>query len=189
MNEGLFHAINGLAGQSGVLDAAGRLGAQDLLYVLAAVLLVLGLSTWRSSHRTGSRMAIAGLLAVLTSLAIAVVLSRSWYEGRPFITDSTTRLLVAHADDSGFPSDHVAVAAAAATVGTLYRRSVGWLLGILVFAIAVSRVFVGVHYPGDVAAASVIGVTMGFVADFIVRRLIRSWGGKTLPGCCNKVGT
>ena len=33
MNVTLLHAINGLAGRSAVLDAGGRFGAQELLYV------------------------------------------------------------------------------------------------------------------------------------------------------------
>lgn len=61
----------------------------------------------------------------------------------------------------GFPSNHAANAgAAAAVLGTAYPALSGvfWLgAGV----IAYSRVYVGAHYPGDVAAGLVLGALIG----------------------------
>ena len=176
VNVTLLHAINGLAGSHPALDAIGRFAAEDLLYLLGIAVFAVGMSVFRSGPRVGVQIAMAGLLAVGASLAIAVLLSHLWYEARPFVSDPTVRLLIAHPDDSGFPSDHVAVAAAAVTVATVYRRWVGLPLGIGVLGLALGRVFVGVHYPGDVLAACILGLTMGLAGTAAAHAIIGGGG-------------
>jgi membrane-associated phospholipid phosphatase len=60
-----------------------------------------------------------------------------------------------------FPSGHAATAFAGAVVlGFLWRRGTPYFL-LLATAIAFSRVYVGVHYPGDVIAGAALGVAVG----------------------------
>lgn len=102
--------------------------------------------------------------------------------------------LIAHAADASFPSDHEAVAAAIATVLVVYpvrllrqRRaatllpggvaSAGALNGLVRLAVplavlalvcaayvGVSRVYVGVHYPGDILGGAACGTIGGLGA-------------------------
>ena len=60
-----------------------------------------------------------------------------------------------------FPSGHAATAfAGAAALTYLWRRGAP-LFYLLAAAIAFSRVYVGVHYPGDVLAGAALGTLVG----------------------------
>ena len=61
---------------------------------------------------------------------------------------------------TSFPSGHAASATAFATGVAVERPGVGLALAPLAAAVAYSRVYVGVHYPGDVGAGAVIGIAV-----------------------------
>ena len=80
-------------------------------------------------------------------------------------------LLVHHAADNSFPSDHAGVAFAVAFAVLVFHRRLGLLLLLGAVAIAVDRIFVGVHYPVDVAASLLIGLA----SALMVTTLGRPW--------------
>ncbi len=73
-----------------------------------------------------------------------------------------------------FPSGHAATAfAGAVSLAYLWRR--GWpLFFLLAAAIAFSRVYVGVHYPGDVLAGAALGTAVGLAWVAVLRLPRRS---------------
>jgi undecaprenyl-diphosphatase len=78
---------------------------------------------------------------------------------RPFVAHPQIEpLYVVHS--SSFPAGHAATAFAGATLlSYIVRRAApGFLL--LATAISFSRVYVGVHYPGDVAAGALVGAAV-----------------------------
>ena len=60
-----------------------------------------------------------------------------------------------------FPSGHAATAFAGAVSLTYLWRRGAPLFFLLAAAIAFSRVYVGVHYPGDVLAGAALGTVVG----------------------------
>src|SRR3954451_2199112 len=60
--------------------------------------------------------------------------------------------------DWSFPSNHAAIAAAAAVALLFVSRRLGAVAVVAAGAMAVSRVWVGAHYPHDVIAGVVVGV-------------------------------
>ncbi|MBI2764774.1 MAG: phosphatase PAP2 family protein [Chloroflexi bacterium] len=176
MNEAALDLVNGLAGRWAPLDAAGRFGAQDLLFVLGALLAVAGIVELRRDRSRAITIGACAALAVAMSLGLAMALRYLFPEQRPWIGDADTRLLIAHSADSSFPSDHATVAFAAAMVGALaWPKWAPWVLG-MAAAIAIARVFVGVHYPGDVLAGMVLGIGSALVAWFAVAAVERRMG-------------
>ncbi|WP_062464110.1 phosphatase PAP2 family protein [Demequina soli] len=85
--------------------------------------------------------------------------------------------LVAHPSSSSFPSGHTAFAAALVCAMLIVlaprRGRAGWaVLGcVLVLATAWSRVYLGVHYPTDVAASMLVVPPVAVAVD----RLAASW--------------
>lgn len=72
--------------------------------------------------------------------------------------------------DWSFPSNHATIAAAAAVGLALAWPRLGFLTVPMAILMAFSRVFVGVHYPHDVATGLVLGT---LVALLLVRLLTR----------------
>ncbi|WP_156727340.1 phosphatase PAP2 family protein [Streptomyces apocyni] len=69
--------------------------------------------------------------------------------------------------DWSFPSNHATIAGACGVSLALVWRGIAWLTLPLAVVMAFSRVFVGVHYPHDVAA----GLVLGTLVVYLVLRL------------------
>jgi undecaprenyl-diphosphatase len=70
------------------------------------------------------------------------------------------------------PSSHAANAFGQAVLFSVtYRR---WAWPLLVFAalVALSRVFVGVHYPFDILVGSIIGAVVGYIGAWLARKFL-----------------
>ena len=158
MNEQLLDALNGLAGRSAFGDDVGRLFADQGIFLLALGLVACGVVQLVADRRTGVRVAVVAAAAVGLTFLGLLLAGTLVVERRPFIADHDTLQLIGHAADNSFPSDHAAIAAAAATVAALAWRWLAAPLVLLAALIGLARVFVGVHYPGDVLAGWAIGV-------------------------------
>jgi undecaprenyl-diphosphatase len=62
-----------------------------------------------------------------------------------------------------FPSNHAVNNFAAAVFFYILYPKLKWALFITAFLVAVSRVYLGLHYPSDIAGGAVIGSAFGYV--------------------------
>ena len=90
---------------------------------------------------------------------------------RPFIVLPDVLLLAADKSMS-FPSNHAAAAFMAATVLTAYFKKYAAIFYLFAATIAVSRVYMGVHYPSDILAGAAIGILTGYVLVRADRRAL-----------------
>jgi len=119
--------------------------------IIAAVFPRLRMAAWRVI-----------LSVALTFLLVDGVIKPIVHRERPFQVLPGARLIDTRPLTGSFPSGHAASAAAGAlSVGRLLpaARIVWWPLAI---AIAVSRIYVGAHWPSDVLAGALIGLAMGW---------------------------
>ena len=202
----LFQDINAYAGQFSWFDAFMAFCANSLIFFWPILLLIVwGIPlNWRrrtlqpnESEVLQERRAVVlwTALACLVAYAINLLIEQFVFEPRPFISHKV-HLLIAHAADSSFPSDHTAWSFAVIGmlafaflpifISTRRKREakeqrfdpallrklftyfiVAFVIGCI---IGLARVFVGVHYPGDVLA----GALDGLVGAYLVT-VLRRW--------------
>lgn len=90
---------------------------------------------------------------------------------RPFLV-LTDVFLLAKDKSMSFPSGHAATSFMVATVLTAYFKRYAAVFYSFAAAAAVSRVYMGVHYPSDVLAGAVIGILIGYFLIRITKQTI-----------------
>jgi undecaprenyl-diphosphatase len=91
---------------------------------------------------------------------------------RPPDDDPTLGSLVALPDNASFPSGHSATAFAAATaVAIVSPRLRPWVLA-LAAGVALSRVYLRVHFPLDVLAGGLLGAGVGALAAVVALKFL-----------------
>lgn len=156
-----------------MIDDVGKFMAKDMIYVMVAIGAALIVWLLVRNIRNAIETAVIMAAAVILSLVVGRVIEHFWFEARPWIDHPDTIKLISHSADASFPSDHCLVAGAIAMVALLAWRWLGILAVIGAILIAWGRVFVGVHYPGDVLAGLAIGAVCGLVCWLVVKRLSR----------------
>ncbi len=117
-----------------------------------------------------------------TRVGVAILLAESisgllklWVErDRPPLTRPVPEPLLEAPSTFSFPSGHATVAFACATVLALAVPRLRWWLYGLAALIAFSRVYVGVHYPGDVLVGALLGVAIARALLMLAAVLRRS---------------
>ena len=132
-----------------VVPLITRLGDAGIIWIILTVLLLIIPKT----RKTGVIMMAALLVDVLLcNVLIKNLVART----RPFDVNTAVQLLVAKPRDYSFPSGHTA--ASFASVTALY----------LAVLIALSRLYLYVHYPTDIIGGVVFGSLSGYLGYKIV---------------------
>jgi undecaprenyl-diphosphatase len=160
----------------GVLDplfqGLSLIGSFGIVWLLLAVA-ISGFS-W-SRPWLWTRVGAAILLAESVSGALKVAVERD----RPPLSRPVPEPLLESPSTFSFPSGHATVSFACATVLALAVPRLRWPLFALAVLVAWSRVYVGVHYPGDVLAGALLGLAIATALRMLAGALRRS--GPPLP--------
>lgn len=161
MDYQLFEMINQLAGQSGLVDNLMIfLSRYGYILLIGAVILLVFFPRSRS-------IGASGVVGVISALLVSQAVSKIIYRDRPFVVHEFEPLYE-KATSSSIPSDTATIAFACSVVLWQLDRKVGMGAMALSGLIGISRIFVGHHYPTDVIAGGVIGIT--FVSFVFVER-------------------
>lgn len=114
-------------------------------------------------------------LAVLLSLAAGflignVLVKNLVMRSRPCWIDGTVPLLIPNPHDFSFPSGHTLASFETAVSVYLYSRRWGVPLLILASLIALSRLYLFVHFPTDVLSGMALGIFIGWYVHRTLER-------------------
>ncbi|MDP8950922.1 MAG: phosphatase PAP2 family protein [Actinomycetota bacterium] len=99
-------------------------------------------------------------VAVAASWTVAEGAKHLFDRARPFIYDTEIFPLVKTPSSSSFPSGHSATAAAGTLTLSVVYPSFAPALVLSGLLVALSRIYLGVHYPFDVLAGGLIGTAI-----------------------------
>ncbi len=156
MNQALFLMLNAPEHPPALLLAVAQ-GLAEWLVWLVPLMLTLG---WLRGDEKLRKLMLGATLSGLAGLLINQVIGLFWQHPRPFMV-GLGHTFLAHAPDSSFPSDHLTLLWAVAFSLLVHERSrpAGLLLAFLGLPVAWARIYLGVHFPLDMAGAALVALT------------------------------
>jgi undecaprenyl-diphosphatase len=158
-----------------VLDAVmpyiTEIGGGKFIFAIAVVLLFFK----RRDIKLTGIILLAGLTACYQSVYI---LKNIIGRPRPFLSVANVNTLFA-TDGFSFPSAHAAMAFMAAVI---LARNFGrdYVFYPLAVVVALSRVYLGVHFPSDVAAGACVGALIGYLLTSVAENIKKAYSTSRL---------
>ena len=147
------------------MTSVTKLGNAGIFWIIVTVLFLL----IPKMRKTGVVMAAA---LIIDLLLCNVLLKNFVARTRPYDVNTGIQLLVAKLRDYSFPSGHTAASFASATALYFAGEKKLWKPAlVLACLIAVSRLYLYVHYPTDVLGGVVIGIIAGYLGYRLVKVL------------------
>jgi len=137
---------------------------RELTYVVWLMFIIF---FWFKKERRLALVLASGLIAgALFTYPLKFIIARE----RPYEQLESARLLTPLEIDPSFPSAHAEMSFLASTVVSRYHPEYGKYLYAFSIIVALSRVYVGVHYPADVIGGLIIGIILGRLVLYIEKR-------------------
>jgi 2-O-(6-phospho-alpha-D-mannosyl)-D-glycerate hydrolase len=146
---------------------------------------LLGVVMWRTrGGRRGLWVALTVFIGMVLAWASAESLKHVFQRERPFLAiPDAVKPIIVEPGSYSFPSGDTALAfGAAVAFGQCFPRFRPFAL-LLAFAVGLSRIFVGVHYPIDALGGAIVGTFWGLAAPPIVAWVLRlyPWRAFVVP--------
>ncbi|WP_339240148.1 undecaprenyl-diphosphatase [Paenibacillus sp. FSL R5-0517] len=159
MNQSVFHWINQFADQIPFLDWFMITSSEYAVWVMIALLVIV----WFLGDPSKQRIVFYACVASIAALVLAKWgISPAVGHPRPFV-EGNVHQLVAHVPDPSFPSKHASFVFALAAASFFIGRRLGLWMLLLAVLTGVSRIYVGVHYPGDILGGFLLGSLLSVV--------------------------
>ena len=142
-----------------------RLGDAGIIWIVLSIVLLLIPKTRKSGV-----VMVAALVVdvILCNIVLKNLVART----RPYDVNTGVHLLVAKLHDYSFPSGHTAASFASVTALYLAGEKKLWKFAlVLACLIAISRLYLYVHYPTDVLG----GILFGVISGYLGYRKVLKW--------------
>lgn len=168
INEDLFRLINDLGKQYSWLNPVSVFTAEYMIYALGLSLVLF----WFSRTRKNRQMVIYAVMAFLIAEIFGKLAGLLYYNNQPFAELSGVNQLIERSVNNSFPSDHtILFFSICFTYWFMHHNKAKWLWPVLAVCVGISRILVGVHYPGDVAVGALLGVGSAWLVNGLAYKL------------------
>lgn len=168
INIAIFQWLHAGAGTRPLLDNLAIFWAKGGPYLLAVLFVVL----WFLVGKDKKTALLEATEAAGLGLIINQLIGLFYFHPRPFMMGLCTSLLP-HAAENSFPSDHATLMFSAALYLLVFR---GWLsCGLVILTAAAltawGRIYVGVHFPFDMAGSFLVSLAAAWILSKLATRL------------------
>lgn len=142
-----------------------HLGDAGIFWILLTVVLL----CFKQTRKAG----IYSACALIGSLIINNFILKNLVDRvRPYEVVEGLKCIVSHAHDASFPSGHTGASfASAIAIHKQIPKKFAVFFIVLAALIAVSRLYVGIHYPTDVLGGLITGISIGLLVNFAGGRI------------------
>jgi len=158
MNESLFLLLNSYAGHFHLLDLSMIALAKGGVYLF--ILTEIYLYFFKNKRNES----VFAFYAVVIGLFATFLIGLFYFHNRPFM-DGVGKMIMYHKAENSFPSEHTVFMSSIAFMFLYLKnmRGLGAILLLLAIISGLARVFVGVHYPFDIAGGVIIGAVSAYI--------------------------
>ena len=168
----LFYLVNSTAGDS-FLDEPMMILASDYFIpiCLASILVFVWFSGKSIKERTSDQMSVITSVICMASASLFVlILNIFLFRDRPFST-LEVNLLFYMPTDSSLPANSFASTLAFTLPILKSRKILGYVMLAGSILMGLARIYVGVHYPGDLKLAAFIACAAFILSSFLTNKI------------------
>ncbi|MDE2188621.1 MAG: phosphatase PAP2 family protein [Patescibacteria group bacterium] len=140
------------------------------LYLLAGLIVLAWF--WKLPRESKKDIIIFGIIALPTIYIVSKIGAWLYFDARPFVVGHFTPL-IPHDPDNGFPSDHVLLVSAIASIIYPFSKKTSAMVWAIAILVGISRVYVGIHHLIDVVGSVVLSIVISALAYFVFDKFIR----------------
>lgn len=175
LDESILRGFYLLANENAMIGSIAFFCAQYLGYAIVIVLI-----GYLFTHKKGLSEGFRDLFVVLTSAGIAwgasYFLKDIFMDPRPFVVFSDIISKVETPLFDSLPSGHATLFAAISASIFFYHRFMGLFFLTAALVIGWARIATGVHWPSDIIAGYIVGVSIAVIAHLSLTMFLRRFG-------------
>lgn len=160
INEKIFWLINDLGKHFPWLNPISVATAEYTVYALALSMLVF----WFSRSRDNRIMVLNAGFAFIFAEVLGKLAGLLYFNYQPFYELANVTQLVERSVNNSFPSDHtILFFSICFSYWFMQTHKARWIWPAVAVCVGLSRILVGVHYPGDVFVGAVLGIGSAYL--------------------------
>lgn len=155
-----------------------KLGDAGIFWIAVAIVLLV----FKKTRKTGAMVGLALLLGLfIGNLTLKPLIGRIRpYDFHEITFNEPIKLLIDAEHSMSFPSGHTLASFESATVLLINDKRLGIPAVVLASIIALSRLYLYVHYPTDVLGGLILGIIIGILSCFIVNKAVKLYSNRRL---------
>ena len=128
-----------------------------IIYFWIIIIILLYLLGGKKGKDVAKRMLIVLIITTLITQVVKYVVMRP----RPY-TELSSLILLGLGTDPSFPSGHTSTSTAMSWV---LSKEYNWIFMLIPIFVALSRLYIGVHYPSDVMGGFLLGLGVAYLVE------------------------